>query len=131
MEFLLARLVFFKMVPTWVWKFAAIIVAILSIYLYGYTKGKQVERVKCEAAARAAQKAADAQDVKAAIEQRDQAQDVVAQLSTQKVTDAKLIEDLKIKLAGQPLNAPCYYPDVAPTGRVRNVPAKSPKGAGN
>ena len=122
---------FLKVIPAWAWKFIAVIVAILSIYLYGYTKGKQVERVRCETAARAAQKAADAQDVKAAVEQRDQATSIAAQLQDQKAKDDLTIEHLKTTLAGKPLNAPCYYPDVAPTGRVRNVPAKSPKGAGN
>ena len=118
-----------SLVPPWAWKVLAILLAFGSVYLYADRKATYRERAACEAAAQRAQKAADAQDVKAAIEGKQQAETVVGQLTDQKKVDNAIIEDLKVKLASAPLNAPCYYPDVAPTGRVRARPAG--KGAGH
>lgn len=112
------------MSPT-VWKIVAIVVAFVAVYGYADRKATYRERAACEAAAQRAQKAADAQDAKAERELRIKAEAVVEQLSTQKVADDAILEDLKVKLAARPLSAPCYYPDVAPTGRVRSpVPGK-------
>jgi hypothetical protein len=116
-------------VPAWAWKYIAIGIAFLAVYGYADRKATYRERAACEAAAQRAQVAANAQDAQAERDLRINAEKTVSQLSTQKATDEKIIEDLKVKLAGQPLNAPCYYPDVAPTGRVRSQPAG--KGAGN
>lgn len=120
---------FIGMVPPVAWKYIAIAVAFVAVYGYADRKATYRERAACEAAAQRAQKAADAQDAKAERELRVQAEATVENLAAQRTADNALIEDLKVKLAGRPLSAPCYYPDVAPTGRVR---APSPaKGARN
>lgn len=114
--------------PT-MWKIIAVVVAFGSVYVYADRKATYRERAACEAAAQRAQKAADAQDAKAERELRKKSEEVVEKLTTQKVEDDAILEHLKVQLAKRPLSAPCYYPDVAPTGRVRAPAAR--KGAGN
>lgn len=120
MGFLTAAIAF---VPAWAWKWIAIGVAILALCVVVDRKATYRERAACEAAAQRAQRAADAQDVKAEKELRLKAESTVNDLSTQKVADDAILEHLKVQLAKRPLSAPCYYPDVAPTGRVRARPA--------
>ena len=117
------------LVPPAMWKYIAIGLAFVAVYGYADRKATYRERAACEAAAQRAQKAADAQDVKAEREQREKAEATLGQLTTQKVADDAILEDLKVRLAARPLSAPCYYPDVAPTGRVRSPAAG--KGARN
>lgn len=105
----LAIPMFLKVIPSWAWKFIAIIVAILAIYLYGYSKGKQVELARCETAARAAQKAADAQDLQAEREGRAQDQQITETLTNQKKVDDAKIEELKKQLANRKSTAACLY----------------------
>jgi flagellar biosynthesis/type III secretory pathway M-ring protein FliF/YscJ len=111
------------------WKWIAIGIAFGAVYVVADRKATYRERAACEAAAQRAQRAADAQDAKAERELRLKAEATVGELSTQKVNDDAILEHLKVQLAKRPLSAPCYYPDVAPTGRVRSRPAS--KGAGN
>ncbi len=116
---------FLKAVPSWAWKFIATLVAILAIYLYGYTKGKHVAEERCETAARAAQKAADAQDLQAEREGRAQDLQVTKSLEDQKKVDDANIELLKKQLAAKGKGLPCLYdksnadPDDAPTRKLR------------
>lgn len=116
----------FAMVPAWMWKWIAIGLAFLAVYGYADRKATYRERAACEAAAQRAQKAADAQDVKAERELREKAEAIANDLSAQRTADNAILEDLKVRLAGRPLSAPCYYPDVAPTGRVR-APSPVPR----
>ncbi len=107
------------------WKYIALAVAFVAVFTYADRKATYRERAACEAAAQRAQKAADAQDAQAERELKEKALKTVDALTTQKVSDDAILEDLKVKLAARPLSAPCYYPDVAPTGRVRApVPGK-------
>lgn len=117
------------MISPTMWKYIAIAMAFGAVFVYADRKATYRERAACEAAAQRAQKAADAQDAKAERELREKAEATIGQLSTQKVADDAILENLKVELAKRPLSAPCYYPDVAPTGRVR-APAAG-KGARN
>lgn len=114
--------------PT-MWKYIAIAMAFGAVFIYADRKATYRERAACEAAAKRAQVAADAQDTKAGREQLEKAKATVETLSAKKVEDDAIIEHLKVELAKRPLSAPCYYPDVAPTGRVR--PPATGKGARN
>lgn len=120
---------FLKAVPSWAWKFIAIIVGILAIYSYGYVKGKSVEKEKCETAARAAQRAADAQDLQAEREGRAQDLEITEALTNQKKVDDANIEKLQKQLANRKSTAACLYdksnadPD-DPPARVRNSPRR-------
>lgn len=111
------------------WKYIAIAMAFGAVFVYADRKATYRERAACEAAAQRAQVAADAQDAKAERELRQKAEGTVQELEAQKVEGNAIIEHLKVELAKRPLSAPCYYPDVAPTGRVR-APA-SGKGTRN
>lgn len=114
--------------PT-MWKYIAIAMAFGAVFIYADRKATYRERAACEAAAKRAQVAADAQDAKAERELREKVEATVETLSAQRTADDAIIEHLKVELAKRPLSAPCYYPDVTPTGRVR-APA-SGKGARN
>lgn len=100
---------FLKAIPAWAWKFIAVLVAILAIYLYGYTKGKHVAEVRCETAARAAQKAADAQDLQAEREGRAQDLEITEALTNQKKVDDARIKALEKDLANRKPGAACLY----------------------
>lgn len=116
---------FLKVIPSWAWKLIAVLVAILAIYTYGYNKGKHVEKERCETAARAAQKAADEQDLQAEREGRAQDLEITKALQEQKKVDDANIELLKKQLAARGKGLPCLYdksnsdPDDAPTRKLR------------
>lgn len=113
---------FIGVVPAWAWKWIAILMAFGAVYVVADRKATYRERASCEAAAKRAQVAADAQDAKAERELRMKAETTVGQLTDQKVADDAILEHLKVQLAKRPLSAPCYYPDTAPAGRVRARP---------
>lgn len=106
-------------VPPTMWKYIAIAMAFGAVFVYADRKATYRERAACEAAAQRAQVAADAQDAKAERELRQKAEGTVEELTAQRTEGNAIIEHLKVELAKRPLSAPCYYPDVAPTGRVR------------
>ncbi len=106
-------------IPPVMWKYIAIAMAFGAVFVYADRKATYRERAACEAAAQRAQEAANSQDAKAERELRQQAEATVENLSAQRTADDAIIEHLKVELAKRPLSAPCYYPDVAPTGRVR------------
>jgi len=99
-------------------------------YLAGDVRGRRIEYAKCEEAAKAAQAAADAQDLQAALEANADASKVVDALKKQKETADAQLAELKNRLAtvSVPVGAPCLYGDsdlpdskpVPPTGRVRD-----------
>lgn len=123
--FLLPFLAFFRAVPAWAWKYGAIALAIFAVYFYGYNKGKVVEKERCEQAARAAQKAADAQDLQAEREGRQQDLEINEALTQQKKVDDDRIAQLQKQLANRKPTAECLYdkdnadPDDPPARRVR------------
>ena len=129
-----------SIVPTFVWKWLAVLLIALCIFFYGQIKGKQQEHAKCEAAAVRAQTAANDQDLQAEKEGRAQDLEVTNSLIQQKKVDDAAIETLKAQLAKRPTGAKgCFYdksnadPDAQPdAGGVRDDggrPAKS--GASN
>ena len=91
------------LVPAVVWKWLAIIALIVAAYLYVDTKATLRERAvqvaKCEAAARAAEKAADAQDKLADQAVRKDEEDTVEELLEDKRKADAEIEQLKSDLA--------------------------------
>jgi hypothetical protein len=105
-------------------------VLIGAAYLAGDVRGRRIEYAKCEEAAKAAQQAADAQDLQAALDANADASKVVEQLKKQKETADAQIAELKNRLTtvSVPVGAPCLYGDsdlpdskpVAPAGRVRD-----------
>jgi|KBSSwiStaDraftv2_1062776.scaffolds.fasta_scaffold113353_3 hypothetical protein len=110
-------------VPTWMWKYISIGLVIGVVFLYGYNKGKGVERARCEAAAKIAQNAADAQDLQAEREGRQQDLQITDALTQQKKVDDAKIAALEKQLSQpRPKGAgnPCVYdkstadPDDAP-----------------
>lgn len=119
---------FLKVVPSWAWKLIAVFLVLLVVFLYGYNKGKGVERARCEERARIAQEAANTQDTTADKEVRDQERMIVQSLTQQKKVDDARIAELQTQLqkrvpAGK--TDPCLYdksnadPDDPPS-RVRN-----------
>jgi hypothetical protein len=104
-------------------------------YLAGDVRGRRIEYAKCEAAAKAAQQAADAQDLQAAKDANSDAAQVMDELKKQKeASDAKLAElQQRLATASVPVGAPCLYgdgdmPASAPAGSVRG---NDGTGAGN
>ena len=76
-------LIFLAAVPSWVWKWVGVGVAIIAAVVYVDRKATYRERAKCEAAAREAERKAGVQDQKAeALTKKDET-DVNANLLTQ------------------------------------------------
>lgn len=109
MGYLLALRGAVAFIPPTVWKGIGIAVLVVSIYLAGDVHGRRIETAKCEAAAAAAQKAADQQDIQAANELRDQATQVSDSLRNQKKVDDDAIDALRARLASRAPNAKCQY----------------------
>lgn len=111
---IVARFAIFQAVPTWVWKMVAVLAILMSVFLYGYTKGKGVERARCEAAAQRAQEAANTQDREADRQVQEQDQQTVTVLTQQKAKDDEVIRQLEAKLAAaakkkDAAGNPCVY----------------------
>lgn len=126
--FLLPVMAVIGRVPSFLWKYLAVALAIGVVFLYGYNKGKGVERERCEAAAKIAQTAADTQDAQAARDGLAQEKQVNEALTQQKKVDDERIANLEKELSKprpKGASAPCVYdkstadPDDAPR-RVRN-----------
>jgi type II secretory pathway pseudopilin PulG len=116
---------FLKALPNWVWYVIIALAAALALYSYGYSRGKFVEKERCEQAARAAQKAADAQDLQAEREGRAQDEQITQTLQNQKKVDDARIEQLQKELANRKPTAECLYDDTNsdpddPAGGVPN-----------
>lgn len=110
--FLLPVIAAFKAVPAWLWKWLAIALILIAVYLYGYNKGGDKARLECEAQAKRAQTAADAQDLAAEREGRLQEKEINEALTQQKKVDddtiAKLQAQLKARVP-QGQTDPCVY----------------------
>jgi len=98
-----------KAVPSGLWKWIALVVLLLVTHGYVYNKGKHVEKEKCEQAARAAQKAADAQDLQAEREGREQDLQITDALTNQTKVDNDRIRQLEKQLANRKPTAECLY----------------------
>jgi hypothetical protein len=124
-------------------------------YGAGYFRGERIEYAQCEAKAKAAQQAADAQDLQAAKDVSSDAAQTMAELKKQKdASDAKIVElQNRLTTVSVPVGAPCLYGDndlpdsrpVPPAGGVQHddgkgtrnphyprparVPAANPKAA--
>ena len=84
-------LILLAAVPSWVWKWVGIGVAILAAFLYVDRKATYRERAKCEAAAREAERKAGVQDQKAEVLTKKDETDVNARLLTQDEADRQIL----------------------------------------
>jgi hypothetical protein len=117
--------VIYAAVPSVVWKFLGIVAIAGSLYAAGDLHGRRIEHAKCEAAAKAAQEAANAQDIQAAKDNERAAVDTANQLTEQKKEDDATIQALQTQLKLRPADAPCLYGDGGdPASVVRKQPSK-------
>lgn len=92
-------LLFAAAVPSWVWKWAGIAVAIIAAITYVDRKATNRERARCEAAAREAERKAGVQDQKAeALTKKDET-DVNSKLLTQDEADRRTLEAVDVAIA--------------------------------
>lgn len=127
---LLAKFGFLRLVPSWLWKWIAIGLVLLVVFFYGFNKGSQHARAQCEAQAKRAQNAADAQDLAAERAGREQDLQITEALTQQKKVDDENIAKLQQQLAARVPKGktdPCLYDkstadpdDDAPPSRLRN-----------
>jgi hypothetical protein len=82
-------------VPAWAWKWLGIAAIAFCLFTAGDIRGTRIANEKCEAAAKRAQKAADAQDLQAEKEGRQQDLQVTNSLIEQKKVDDATIAKLK------------------------------------
>ena len=104
----LAILGYYNMVPAWLKKAVAAVLIVFAIFAAGEIRGKRIARAECEAQAKRAQNAADAQDLAAEREGRAQDLQITDALTQQKKVDDETIEKLKQQLAKSP-GASCLY----------------------
>ena len=78
-------------VPSWVWKWAGIAVAIIAAITYVDRKATIRERARCEAAAKEAERKAGVQDQKAEVLTKKDETDVNAKLLTQDEADRQTL----------------------------------------
>lgn len=102
------------LVPSWVWKWVGIGVAIVAVLAYVDRKATTRERAKCEAAAREAERKAGVQDKKAETFTKKDETDVNAKLLTQDEADRQTLRAVDAAIA-----------------KAREDAAKVGKGAGN
>jgi len=79
-----------------------------AVFMAGGIRGSRIARAECEAKAKAAQQAADAQDLQAEREGRAQDLEITNALTQQKQVDNATIEKLQRELAARP-PAKCVY----------------------
>lgn len=92
-------LIFLAAVPSWVWKWVGVGVAIIAAVVYVDRKATYRERAKCEAAAREAERKAGVQDQKAeALTKKDET-DVNSKLLTQDEADRRTLEAVDATIA--------------------------------
>lgn len=120
---------FLKTMPSWVWKLLAVVLVLIVVYVYGYNRGSVSARLECEAQAKRAQNAADAQDLAAEREGRQQEKEINEALTQQKKVDDETIARLEAQLKArvpQGQTDPCVYdksnadPDEPAPSRMRN-----------
>lgn len=84
-------LLLFAMIPSWLYKWIGIGLAVVAIFVYVDRKATYRERAKCEAAAREAERKAGVQDQKADTLTRKDETDVSGKLLTQDEADRQTL----------------------------------------
>ena len=92
-------LLLFAAVPSWVWKWVGIGLAIVAVFTYVDRKATYRERAKCEAAAKEAQRKAGVQDDKADKLTKKDETDVSAKLLTQDEADRQTLAAVDAAIA--------------------------------
>lgn len=100
---------FIAFVPAVVWKYIAIGVVMVCLFVAGDLRGSRVANEKCAAAAALAQKAADAQDLQAEKEGRAQDLQITNSLTEQKKVDDAELAKLKTAVTARPAGTACVY----------------------
>lgn len=92
-------LLLFAMIPSWLYKWIAVGVAIIAVGVYVDHKATYRERAKCEAAAREAERKAGVQDKKAEELTKKDETDVNAKLLTQDEADRRALAAVDAAIA--------------------------------
>ena len=92
-------LLLFAMIPSWLYKWIAVGVAIIAVGVYVDRKATYRERAKCEAAAREAERKAGVQDKKAEELTKKDETDVNAKLLTQDEADRRALAAVDAAIA--------------------------------
>lgn len=109
MSFITAALAIYSSIPDWLKKLLATVLIGLALFTAGDIRGKRVARAECEAQAKRAQRAADAQDLQAEKEGRAQDLEITNALTQQKKVDDDTIAKLQAQLSKRPAGSACVY----------------------